>query len=430
MRVARVTIRSLLIAVAIAALFASVWRAYRDAAPKKLEPFLAAMRRSDRLAATEALYADSAANHRLLKQWLARILVKGGTTQDEIVARFGKGYDDLDRPARDNTITLQYRAGYYGRETRIVFDFHRDTHVLIDWSISEAICGFCPHVFAFDGRWRLEGKMLAGCIGSLHKGTDTLLVPRLTARDGRLRVRLSNLAPEVEFIDGVQLGEVALSRNEELDVGQAGELYAWAPSATLPLQPDEREGPSAYSVSWHESSQPNVIVLEVRNTSEFEEMMRDAILRGAERQPSSLRVDLGGGETRLVEPVGTKFLRRVVLPVPEGCRSVRIQAPGGFWRVNRVFLGRGRIVDHETVWTTGMLPETPNSAESRRLAPIDYRRLRLDPNDEVVLDFKEERQAKRDEVLRYVLRMTGYYEFLPTDSGRESSDREHSWRIE
>ena len=110
------------------------------------------------------------------ERWLRQTFVPGRTTQDEVIGIFGRGYIDLDRPVRDGVISFEYdlrKLGVRGLGWYLVFDFTPGRR-LLRWydPMHLGICGFCPHVFADDGRWRLEGKALAGCVGAGREGTD------------------------------------------------------------------------------------------------------------------------------------------------------------------------------------------------------------------------------------------------------------------
>src|SRR5262249_28951447 len=151
----------------------------------------------------------------------------------------------------------------------IVLDFDTKTDRLLrkgTKEVSGGICGFCPHVFAADAHgWRLEGKLLAGCVGEAAEGTDTLLLPRATAAGGVVRVRLCNLAQEIEYLDEARLGAVRLARDEELDVGNDGRPFVWLPSREL-----RTEGAVPAEIRLPANAPNRVLVLEVRNTSAFE----------------------------------------------------------------------------------------------------------------------------------------------------------------
>ncbi len=122
----------------------------------------------------------------------------------------------------------------------VVFDFDPETGILQDWQISDWICGYCPHVLASDGEWRLEGKMLAGRVGATREGPDTLLLPRLVPRGQALRIRLANWAPEMEYIDQVQLGVVPCDWGWDVDMDCEGEPYVWKEMHRTELEPDRQ----------------------------------------------------------------------------------------------------------------------------------------------------------------------------------------------
>src|SRR5262249_26078431 len=136
------------------------------------------------------------------ERWMAKNVVRGRTTEREIVAHFGKTFSNLDRPKRDDIRTITYDLyGDWFDGGCVAFDFDSRSGILQDWHISCWICGFCPHILANDGRWRLEGKMLANRIGVDREGPDTLLLPRLVPQNQRLTIRLANWAPETEYFD-------------------------------------------------------------------------------------------------------------------------------------------------------------------------------------------------------------------------------------
>src|SRR5262249_38139757 len=157
------------------------------------------------------------------ERWMAKNVIRGRTTEADIVARFGNDFFNLDRPERDSIRTITYHIygdSYDGGS--VVFDFDSRTRVLQDWHASYWICGFCPPVLAHDGRWRLEGKMLAGRIGADREGPDTLLLPRLLPQNQRLSIRLANWAPEMEYLDQLQLGVVPCEPGHEVDTDLEG----------------------------------------------------------------------------------------------------------------------------------------------------------------------------------------------------------------
>jgi hypothetical protein len=381
-----------------------------DQVPVTVRPALEAIRKGNAQAAHEALSGTEA--YRRFQDWLGRALIKGRTTRDDAVGLLGTHFHDLDRPERDSLVSIEYFLGTTADFTTLVLDFDRRTRHLTGWSISQGICGYCPHVFAHDGRWRLEGKMLAGCVGVAHEGTDVLPLPRLAWHQDRLRVRVTNLAREIEHIDRVRLGSVPLTRAEELDLGVDGQTYVWSPLREI--VPDvagtDEDG---FGVDWDASSSPRVIALEVRNTSEFEGLMRDALLRGRkpERCPD-MTVAFSDGSEVAVRPIGTKLLRRVVVAIPPASRAARFRAADGLWLVRRVWLGTGRAADAEITWHA---PEVATDHGQERVALLqqaDRRRLRLGPMQGIDLVFGAPTAGQSAGREGFILEMTGYYEFL------------------
>lgn len=349
--------------------------------------------------------------------WVKTNLLPGRTTRAEVIETFGKPHVDLDRPRRDGIVTVQYnlqRLGVNAWEEYLVFDFDRRGRLVKSFSFSFGICGFCPHVYAHDGHWRLEGKMLAGCVGRPREGEDTLLLPRLVPQKGLLRVRLSNLAPEMEYVDRVQLGRVRLGIDEELDVDGDGHPFVWKPARPTDTRFDEsalsRDGATLHLDG---IPGPRVVVLEVRNTATFERAERDFLLHHKGPEPAaSLLLQLDTGTTRKVAPVGTKLLRRVVVAVPEGAHSVRVQAPGDFWLVRRIWVGTGHGVE-EASWQTPASVTARERGSASLLQERDGLHLRLRPGQDADLVFFPPGPAPEGQRWGYILRLSGYYEFLP-----------------
>jgi hypothetical protein len=342
-------------------------------------------------------------------RWVKQTIVPGRTTRQEIIAIFGHRYVNLDRPRRDSIVTLQYELYNLGVQCLenyyLIFDFDAHNRVLAYSTISLGVCGFCPHIFADDGAWRLEGKLLAGCVSRRREGVDTLLLPRATARGGRVHIQLANLAPEVEFIDQIALGGVPLAAGEELDTDASGRPYVWTPTRALPAA-----GPEDRSEALEGGTAGQVLVLEVRNTTAFEKAMRDHLLTGAP-EPAGLALALrfDDGPALALPPVGTKFLRRVVVPVPPQAHAVRVPA-NPFWTVRRLWAGTGRPADAR--WCS----PADGGEVANLLRESDGRRLRLGPGEKAVLTFTVPEAAGAARV-GYLLRMSGYYEFLLPASG-------------
>jgi len=56
-------------------------------------------------------------------------------------------------------------------------------------------------------------------------------------------------------------------------------------------------------------------------------------------------MSLDGGCQELL-PVGTKFLRRIVVPVSPTARALQIRAPHDMWLVRRAWLGQGQVAQN------------------------------------------------------------------------------------
>jgi hypothetical protein len=345
-------------------------------------------------------------------KWVKTAFVPGRTRYDEVVAILGKP-QNLDRPARDGEIVITYDLAqdlgipprWIGRNQFVMFYFDR-WGVLTGTGAVPAliICGFCPHVYTDDGAWRLEGKLLAGRVGAQREGVDTLLLPRAARREGRVRVKLSNLAPEVEFIDHVMLGAVPLATDQELDLGAEGQPFVWTRSEELVV--GKRGIPTIRLTA---GSHDRVVVLEVRNTHAFEAAMRDSLLGEDGRAVAAdLTVRFDDGTSAAVRPVGTKFLRRIVVPAPASATTVSLDPPGSYWQVRRVWTGSGKE-ERDTAWRQ---VDTATGADPRAaelLREPDGRRLRLGPAESVEVSF----DAANDGGKRgYLLRMAGYYDLL------------------
>ncbi len=339
------------------------------------------------------------------KSWLGKHLTNGMTTKQQVLDLFGlPGRNSeiqpgqLDRPKRDGVKTIQYRLWEHDPVNWGYLVLHIDakTDVLETWEISHSVCGFCPHTFAFDGDWRLEGKMLAGCVGADRAGTDTLILPRLKPTDGSLLVRLSNLAPEIDHVSDMSLAAVSLDDDEELDVSPDGELVVWRPLREISIQ-RPRDNAQHSTMEYALEATGDVIVLEVRNTAAFEVSMRKKFLhREPDNGRTALSVSFGQGPATEVQPVGTKFLRRVVIPLPETASRVTLQSEGGFWFVRRLWIGKQSPHQTPPQW------QRPGNANPANLAPGEY----------VDLDFPC-RWSSVDSSRRtaFALRLRGHYEF-------------------
>jgi hypothetical protein len=358
-------------------------------------------------------------------EWMAINIVRGRTTKADIIAWFGSENLDLDRPERDEVQTIQYRLHgewRWGSGAHIFFDFDPTTGLLRDWSKSSWICGFCPHILAHDGQWRLEGKMLAGRIGSSREGPDTLLLPRLRPQNRRLRIRLANWAPETEYLDRVQLGAVPCTPDCEVDMDGEGQIHVWKETRKLEIESiPEEAGRDGWTFSLGKPESGRVIVLEARNTGEFETAMRKAVFTpGAAWPPAGLTLKFDNGVRQELQPVGTKFLRRMVVPVPPAARTLQISALDNMWFVRRTWLGQGQAA-RDVAWLSATTVEGGEADALALLRDRDGHRLVLAPMQEVDLGFMAPETDAENPHHRFVLRISGYYEFL--SPGRESSRR-------
>ncbi len=347
----------------------------------------------------------------VVQRWLNDHLVRGSTTLRDVEALWGRSYLDLDRPPDEDVLTVQYpldMTGGWGMV--VVFEFGRTNRALLDAYPSFWICGYCPHVLVNDGRWRLEGKMLAGRVGIDREGADMLPLPRLHLRDGRLDVRLANWAPETEYLDHVELGVVVLQAGEQLAVADDGRLCSWR--AVRRVHDAERDGDTP--AEWDLSDRPpgqGVLVFELRNSSEFENQMRRFLAGTGARPDATIRVSFDSGPERSVQPVGTKFYRRVAVQIPDGARRARVHLPIPLWFVHRAWLAAGRNAAGAVSWFSPVRARGPATDAAERLRHRDGMRLRLNPTEEVDLTFRLPAGRTESERMGYLLRLSGYYVF-------------------
>ena len=339
-------------------------------------------------------------------QWMKANLIPGETTKAEVFELLGdpakqktkipRGAHDLDRPERDQVESIQYVLWYGDRVNwgALNIDFDRDSGKLVNFGIGSCVCGFCPHVLAHDGdRWRLEGKMLAGCVGAENEGNDLLVLPRLkVSTEGIARVRLANWAPEVEELREPRLFAVALLPGEELDAGIDGKPVVWRPIREFY---SESVKPMGGGLDGHPNA--DVLVLELKNTSALERYLRGVFLDDApDNLGTSLTVDFGTVGSAEVRAVGTKFLRRVVVPIPDGATAVDFHGHDEFWFSRRAWLGQRESVDGRSAWTS----PTESAAQSLRLNPLDTENL----------SFPVSLEGK----LGFALQLSGFYCFDET----------------
>jgi hypothetical protein len=384
----------------------------------EMRPFLLALRNGDRYATGAALArVREHSREGAFEDWLRTVLNEGRTTEDEAIALLGKHFTNHDLRPAYGLIALQYELGGFPGDYLVLY-FDADTHVLNQWEISHAICGFCPHVFAFDGRWRLEGKLLAGCVGVRNEGADTLPLPRLAAQGGELRLKVSNLAPETEYLDHVQLGGVLLQEGEELDIDPAGRPIAWTSlGERVGSRQPAGEDVDEVSLDLGKSEEARALIVEVRNTSAFETAMQEALSRQVELTGATLQVQISEAAAQAVRPVGTKFLRRIVLRVPPGSGCVRLRSSRNWWLLRRLFVGRFRVVEESVVWQPPSAVQGPIADARRLLLAVDQQRVCLEQSQEVELVFPAPETPAPGTRWGYVVRMSGYYDFLPAALG-------------
>jgi hypothetical protein len=194
------------------------------------------------------------------------------------------------------------------------------------------------------------------------------------------------------------LAGVALDDRQHLDVSVSGDLVVWRQQAEIPLAPPPAvNGVSELTVDIDPESEDDVLVLELRNTSAFEDEMRRVFLDGKpEDKKTTLTVSFQGGRSVEIKPVGTKFLRRVVVPLPRRTRSVTLRSPGDFWFTRRLWIGKEIKQKHPPMW------RKPTNAQAIGLSPMESAVLKFSVRS-------DESSAKR---MGYVLRIQGYYDFV------------------
>src|SRR5262249_50291575 len=139
-----------------------------------------------------------------------------------------------------------------------------------------------------------------------------------------------------------ELGAVAAEYGQELDVDCRNKLYVWRSTKAIAMpSPEVRAGRDQWRIPFDSDRRPSVIVLELRNTEKFQNDMRKA--HRDEIPELNAFLDVAGSSERVVvAPVGTKFFRRVVIPLAAGAREVQLSGPAGMWWVRRAWLGQGQ----------------------------------------------------------------------------------------
>ena len=247
-----------------------------------------------------------------------------------------------------------------------------------------------------------------------------LAVAALVRTDQSLRIRLANWAPEMEYIDQVRLGVVPCDSGLEVDMDGEGQPYVWKETHRVELEPARHDaGCDGWMLSVGDPEAGRVIVLEARNTGEFERAMRKFVFKSDAVWPcASLDLGFDNGGCQELLPVGTKFLRRIVVPVPPDARTLRISAPHDVWLVRRAWLGLGHVAQN-VAW----LSATERSGHEVDVLGLvrerDEARLVLAPMQEVDLGFIAPAAVSDDSHYKFALRLCGYYELLPSLSAQE-----------
>jgi hypothetical protein len=359
------------------------------------------------------------------RNWLATCLIPGKTTLDEVKSVLGTSYFNLDRPERDSVLTIQYSLDDLAGK-KLILDFTKlqapelsmtkglllpRDRPLIDtqWTLEKKpeigffFCGYCPHILVDAGGWRLEGKMLPGAVGASRARSDVLVLPRALPKDGKVNIKLANWAPEMEHLDRIELGMVASEPGEQLDFSADGAGYLWRENHWIQCSPPQvHEGQDRWVLNLPEGHDVSVLVLELRNTEAFQDLARQCYSSGAEPN-ADLRV--ASPNVTAISPVGTKFFRRVVVPIIAETIQIKLSAPSGMWWVRNAWLGIGR---HEELhW----LAADRSRAVSKRPQMHDWP-LILEPEEEAILSFTVPAKADDQQNWRCALRMSGYYEIL------------------
>lgn len=278
----------------------------------------------------------------LFEAWLKKKFQSRAVTFAEVCELLGKPIVNLDRPKTENQISYQWSIHHHtDREMQLdVNDFwmlYMDFSIpadpnkatLIDLNavgVSVAICGFCPHILVPSTdpsvSWHLEGKMLAGRIGQNNSGQDLLVLPRFLNQSQM--VIISNPAPEIEYLNSVNLGRVIVDHDQQIDVGIDHKVYSWKDKGKIKPECPISEG-------------SNLLILSLRNTSSFERSMRKSVSKGnfTPLENSDLICQFDTGEIHKISPVGTKLLRRVVIPIPRLATSFDI-TNNPYWYIARI----------------------------------------------------------------------------------------------
>lgn len=311
-------------------------------------------------------------------------------------------------PPQSGMILLQKRTGDGTNGSAIVYYFDSETKLLIDSHRSFWFCGFCPHILVRQTAWQLQGKMLAGCIGKERRGPDAMVLRGLESLGGTLDIRLANWAPEVEHLDDIALGIVPLRDGEDIELDRERKPWLVTQSRlTVPFHLGSRRGKDTWIMDRESSKVGNVLILELRNTGDFEAAMRDAVFNNRPWPDADLTVRFDTGETIILPPVGTKFPRRIAIPIPAASSNIILTGPAARWHIRRAWLAHGAPAC-DVVWI-----------------PAPMRPAALQPLDQVDLTFAIPPAVQGR--AGAILRMTGHYDFV--DAAPDVLDRLRNLRF-
>jgi hypothetical protein len=194
-----------------------------------------------------------------------------------------------------------------------------------------------------------------------------------------------------------------------------GRPYVWKERHRVELEPARPDaGCDVWMLSLGSPEAGRVIVLEARNTEKFERAMRKVVFKSQAPWPrASLALRFGGGGRQEWLPVGTKFLRRIVVPVPPDASTLQISAPQDMWLVRRAWLGQGRLAQNVD-WLSATDAGGHDVDVLGLLSDRDERHLVLAPRQEVDLAFIAPAAVSDNLHHRFELRLYGYYELLPS----------------
>ncbi len=140
--------------------------------------------------------------------------------------------------------------------------------------------------------------------------------------------------------------------------------------------------------------------------------MREFVLGlGEEPLSTDIEFQFDVGPPLRIDPVGTKFLRRVAVLIPVGARELKLRFRRQMWLVRRMWIGTSRPVDSAMQWRTPIAVRGPATNALGLMATVDRQRLVLNPQQAIEVEFLPAEVRSDPAKMGYVLRMMGYYEF-------------------